>query len=397
MKKIISGVFALLFIFTLVGSALAKTPNRPEITSATVDLENGRIYIYGLNFGDDPEVWLEDNESPLGVNASTYTQIIAFLPDNIQPGTYRLIVASDKKKKKKKTDSLDVTIGTVGPKGDKGDTGDTGPMGPQGPKGDKGDQGPKGDTGDTGAQGLKGDKGDTGDTGPPGPQGDQGIQGPQGECDCPSTQEIINKVLEILGSDAIECHDYDGDGYGVGATCDVEQDCDDNDAAINPGAVEIAGNEIDEDCDGIIVETVRFTDMGDGTIRDDDTGLIWLKYANCFGKMSWWDAMNAAASLAHGQCGLTDESEPGDWRLPTKEEWEAFYSTVYDNPALVNTMGDGQWSEDGDAFIRVQSFHYWSSTEYDSSNAWYAAMYFGVMANDYKDYSLYVWPVRSDN
>jgi len=198
--------------------------------------------------------------------------------------------------------------------------------------------------------------------------------------------------------DAIGCHDYDGDGYGVGATCAGEEDCNDNDAEINPGAVEIAGNEIDENCDGIIVVIVRFTDMGDGTIRDNNTGLIWLKNASCFGTKNWDDAMGAAASLYDGadnDCGLSDGSGR-DWRLPTKAEWEAFYSTVYDNPALVNTMGDAQWSEDGDAFTGVQSGFYWSSTEYDAS-AWGAYMYSGNIYSYTKGNHFYIWLVRRYN
>ena len=32
---------------------------------------------------------------------------------------------------------------------------------------------------------------------------------------------------------------------------------------------------------------VRFTDNGDGTVRDNLIGLIWLKNANCFGVRNW--------------------------------------------------------------------------------------------------------------
>ena len=44
------------------------------------------------------------------------------------------------------------------------------------------------------------------------------------------------------------CQDVDHDGYGV--NCLLGNDCNNNDASINPGMKEICGNNIDEDCDG---------------------------------------------------------------------------------------------------------------------------------------------------
>jgi hypothetical protein len=179
-----------------------------------------------------------------------------------------------------------------------------------------------------------------------GPVGPEGPQGPQGECVCPITQEDLDDLIARIEY-------FESTAW-------------------------------------------RFHDMGDGTIRDNYSGLLWLKDANCLGTMDWYEAMDKAALLAHGQCGLTDGSEAGDWRLPTKEEWEAFYSTVYDLPALVNTRGDAQWSE-GDAFTGVQSGYYWSRTEDDNILAWLVGMHYGGMSHDFKGHFYYVWPVRSGN
>ncbi len=158
-------------------------------------------------------------------------------------------------------------------------------------------------------------------------------------------------------------------------------------------------------------EPTRFTDMGDGTIRDNDTGLIWLKDANCrslpftdtLGRADWVGAGLTAEALADGTCGLTDGSEAGDWRLPTMEEWVGLMSNVYDNPALVNRVGDAKWY-DGDAFIRVafggSGVMYWSSTEHTSVDyAWAARLDIGDFGVPSKDstWGHYIWPVRSDN
>jgi hypothetical protein len=139
----------------------------------------------------------------------------------------------------------------------------------------------------------------------------------------------------------------------------------------------------------------RFVDLGNGTVRDTSTGLIWLKNANCFGTKAWQDAMDTAASLADGQCGLTDGSVAGDWRLPTGEEWEALFDTNYYGPALSNAAGTGQWSE-GDAFNNVQSRFYWSSTTWAATGNTSLGVRLsnGLQSSYEKDNSFYVWPVR---
>ncbi len=112
--------------------------------------------------------------------------------------------------------------------------------------------------------------------------------------------------------------------------------------------------------------TYRYIDNIDGAVTDNRSGLIWLKNANCFGKKNWEIAMQSAANLMNGQCGLRDGSNMGMWRLPTKEEWEAMVDKKYfdrenrgnwNQPTLSNTTGTGPW-EEGDAFSGVQADNY---------------------------------------
>ena len=142
----------------------------------------------------------------------------------------------------------------------------------------------------------------------------------------------------------------------------------------------------------------RFVDLGNGTVRDTSTGLIWLKNANCFGTKAWQDAMDTAASLADGQCGLTDGSVAGDWRLPTGEEWGALFDTNYHGPALSNAAGTGQWSE-GDAFINVQFRFYWSSSTWAATGNTSLGVNLsnGLQSSYQKVNGFYVWPVRGGN
>jgi len=138
----------------------------------------------------------------------------------------------------------------------------------------------------------------------------------------------------------------------------------------------------------------RYTDNGDGTVTDNRSGLIWLKNANCFYE-NWYTAMQSAANLADGQCGLSDGSTAGMWRLPTKDEWEAMVDTSYWIPALSNATGTGKWTE-GDAFLGVQRGYYWSATTtaFDNTSAWHMFLYDGLSSSKEKRFYFSVWPLR---
>jgi hypothetical protein len=120
---------------------------------------------------------------------------------------------------------------------------------------------------------------------------------------------------------------------------------------------------------GVTWPNPRFTKNGDGTVTDNLTGLIWLEDANCAAAMmDWEDALGFAntlfdGSVAHngGDCGLSDGSAVGAWRLPNVRELQSLVHYGVSAPAVPNTAGTGKWTE-GDPFSGVQLALYWPST-----------------------------------
>lgn len=140
---------------------------------------------------------------------------------------------------------------------------------------------------------------------------------------------------------------------------------------------------------GVPYPDPRFTDNGDRTITDHLTGLIWLKDADCDGLKIWTNALVFANNLANNQCGLTDGSQVGDWRLPNARELESLVDYGNTQPALPT----------GHLFLNASgSFPswYWTSTTLDifSQHAWFVGFFVGgVSARDKMD-ELLVLPVR---
>lgn len=106
----------------------------------------------------------------------------------------------------------------------------------------------------------------------------------------------------------------------------------------------------------------RFVDCTNGTVLDTTTNLFWLKDAGCpdlHSASNWWVNLATATAnvntLASGDCGLTDGSGATNWRLPLPEEFATIIeknNSYASPPALVNGVGDQQWSE-GDVFSNV--------------------------------------------
>jgi hypothetical protein len=130
----------------------------------------------------------------------------------------------------------------------------------------------------------------------------------------------------------------------------------------------------------------RFTDNGNGTVTDNLTGLIWLKNSNCYGVRDWSTALSDANGLSSGQCGLTDGSIAGEWRLPNLRELFSLVDAENYNPALPSNH----------PFTNVQADLYWSSTTYPGHTfvGRDVDMYLGTATTHFKYEESFVWPVR---
>lgn len=126
---------------------------------------------------------------------------------------------------------------------------------------------------------------------------------------------------------------------------------------------------------GIGLISPRFIDNGNGTITDTMTGLVWLKKADCI-QGNWTTAVAAAAQLASGQCGLTDGSAAGNWRMPNRNEMQSLADRDQNNEAdafdftYLNLDGTVYQAAIFTNFIGYQ--YYWTSTTdaSDTTQAW---------------------------
>lgn len=152
---------------------------------------------------------------------------------------------------------------------------------------------------------------------------------------------------------------------------------------------------------GVVWPAPRFTDNNNGTVTDNLTSLIWLKDANCtdtFGSVSrtngyltWANALTWVNSLADGasnDCGLSDSSTAGQWRLPNITELESLISLEDSAPALPT----------GYPFSNLLSGNYWSATTYwvNTGFAWTASLSSGMVSYGAKTSSYYVLAVRGN-
>ena len=131
--------------------------HKPHISSVVADILNHRITIRGEDFGSAKPVLTLGNRTLMVLSASPQ-QVVAVLPGDVGPGTYRLTLS--RTPGRGLTDEFEVTIGAAGPQGPPGTPGSPGPPGAPGA------------AGATGAPGAPGSPGERGPRGPAGPAGD---------------------------------------------------------------------------------------------------------------------------------------------------------------------------------------------------------------------------------
>ena len=137
-----------------------------------------------------------------------------------------------------------------------------------------------------------------------------------------------------------------------------------------------------------------------GSITDNLTGLVWLQNANCFGERTWEDGINEANNLAgdgFSNCGLTDNSQIGDWRMPNIKELQSLMDYGHAFPTLL--------LPEGHPFVDVQvggisspPSEYWTSTSTGAGNdgAYTVSISVGWVQRYVASIAstrFYVWPV----
>ena len=116
-----------------------------------------------------------------------------------------------------------------------------------------------------------------------------------------------------------------------------------------------------------------FTDNGNGTVSDSDTGLMWQKEDDNTTR-TWESAISYCEGLSLGSYN--------DWRLPNIKELRSIVDTTTYSPAINSTY-----------FPNTNSSSYWSSTTY-TPYAWYVGFSNGVVSYGYESDYYYVLCVR---
>ena len=220
------------------------------------------------------------------------------------------------------------TRGPTGPAGPAGPKGATGATGPAGAKGATGAQGPAGATGIQGLQGATGQQGIAGPTGAQGPAGATGLQGPTG-----ATGVGTVGATGATGPQGIQGPTGPAGSGGTGASCTPYHW---GDTGPDGGIVYYVDGS---GCHGLEAQS---TDASSGTSMDWATAISTSAAYNT-------TTITGGSGL---NCSTTAfPSTPNCWHLPSKTELEY----LYEQKTVVGGFANN---------------FYWSSSEYDTGNAW---------------------------
>ncbi len=170
--------------------------------------------------------------------------------------------------------------------------------------------------------------------------------------------------------------DADGDGYGdaadatVAATCPAgyvedNTDCDDHDAAVNPGADEICGDGIDNDCDGDMADAPgNIAGLYQGTV----SGIAWGSTPI---QGDWMVDLGADGSMAFTGTGI---SVIGEANGTGTVDSSGLVSMIINVPVVGNLQGAGRIDCDGNFTFEIAEVAFSFSAVFSSdgclSGAW---------------------------
>ena len=135
---------------------------------------------------------------------------------------------------------------------------------------------------------------------------------------------------------------------------------------------------------------MSYSDNGNGTVSDNNTGLIWQKYENA-STNNWYQASGTYDATynptSQSVCGSLILGGNSDWRLPTKKELMSIvvYGIPYPGPTINTTY-----------FPNALASYYWSSTTtlVYYRDAWSVIFGHGIVYDGYKPSYSYVRSVR---
>ena len=152
------------------------------------------------------------------------------------------------------------------------------------------------------------------------------------------------------------------------------------------------------------INPMSYTDNGNGTVTDDNTGLMWQKctvgqtnFTDCSGgtaaTYTWYLASGTPDDIynplgATNICGsLNLGGHTGDWRLPTDQELQTIVDYAIPSPGpMIRTA----------YFPNTIAYDYWSSTSIadNPNSAWYMGFSGGYVHYYHKDSPYHVRCVR---